>query len=297
MASKQKILAVASLLSGAGVWGLLWYPYRLIEQAGTSGVLATFLTYTMALSVGLILSGSVWRELRVAGWSGIALVLGSGWANFGYVLATLEGEVMRVLLLFYLAPLWTVFFAHFLLGEKLNRYGYGVVALSLGGAMVMLWRPELGLSIPQNRAEWIGLSAGVAFALTNVLVRRMSHLSIAFKSASIWFGTVCITGIALAFTSGVVAKVQHIPSDIWLLMLMVGLVLCVTSFVVQYGLTHTSANQAIVIFLFELVFAAIASYLLVGESMNAKEIVGAVLIVSASLLSGRLHSEKFSTVH
>jgi len=72
---------------------------------------------------------------------GILLIISAGWTNFGYVQAIIEGEVMRVLLLFYLAPLWTVFFAHFLLGERLNRYGYTVIALSLGGALVMLWQP------------------------------------------------------------------------------------------------------------------------------------------------------------
>lgn len=292
VATKQNVLAIGGLLSGAAVWGLIWYPYRVIEQAGTSGVLATFLTYTIALIVGLILLGPVWREFKIAGWSGLILIVGSGWANFGYVLATLEGEVMRVLLLFYLAPLWTVFLAHFMLGEKLNRYGYGVVGLSLIGALIMLWRPELGMPMPQCRAEWIGLSAGMTFALTNVLVRRTSYLSIGFKSAAIWLGTVMVTGIALLYQNGVVLQVQHIPSNTWIFLAAIGLILCATSFVVQYGLTHTPANQAIVIFLFELVFAAVASYLLVGEKMNAQEMIGAVLIVSASLLSGKLHNEQ-----
>jgi len=69
-------------------------------------------------------------------------------------------------------------------------------------------------------------------------------------------------------------------------------VLCLTSFAVQYGLTHTPANQAIVIFLFELVFAAIAAYLLVGEKMTTQEMLGALLIVSASLLSGKVHANQ-----
>ncbi len=287
--NKNNVLPILGLLSGALIWGVIWYPYRLIEQAGTSGVLATFLTYSIALVIGLSVSGPIWKELKVAGWAGLVLMLCSGWANFGYVMATLEGEIMRVLLLFYLAPLWTVFFAHFMLGEKLNRYGYGVIALSFSGALVMLWRPELGVPIPQNRAEWIGLSAGMAFAMANVLVRQTSHLSIAFKSTSIWFGVVLMTGIAILMNYEITQQIQHVENNSWALLVIIGLVICATSFAVQYGLTHTPANQAIVIFLFELVFAAIASYLLAGEHMNLQEIIGALLIVSASLLSGRLH--------
>ncbi|MEI7842779.1 MAG: DMT family transporter [Gallionellaceae bacterium] len=289
--NKNKALPVVGLLSGALVWGVIWYPYRLIEQAGTSGVLATFLTYSIALIIGLSVSGPIWKELKLAGWAGLVLMLSSGWANFGYVMATLEGEVMRVLLLFYLAPLWTVFFAHFMLGEKLNRYGYGVIVLSFSGALVMLWRPELGAPMPQNRAEWIGLSAGVAFAMANVLVRQTSHLSIGFKSTSIWLGVVLMTGLALLFQGNITPQVQQIEPNIWIILGMIGLVICATSFAVQFGLTHTPANQAIVIFLFELVIAAIAAYILVGEKMHFQEIVGAMLIVSASLLSGKLHNE------
>jgi drug/metabolite transporter (DMT)-like permease len=59
--------------------------------------------------------------------------LAAGGCNLGYVLATLNGEVVRVLLLFYLAPLWTVLLSRLLLGERLNRFGVFVIALSLAG--------------------------------------------------------------------------------------------------------------------------------------------------------------------
>ena len=291
MSSKQKITAVTGLLSGAAVWGMVWYPFRILEHAGISGMLSSFLAYAIALMIGLAISGPIWRELRLAGWWGILLIVSAGWTNFGYVQAIIEGEVMRVLLLFYLAPLWTVFFAHFLLGERLNRYGYAVIVLSLGGALVMLWQPSLGLPVPQNRAEWIGLSAGMSFALTNVIVRHTQHLSVSFKSATVWLGTVLLTGLMLLYSGNLSTQLLSISFDSWWLLALVGLVLCATSFAVQFGLTHLPANQAIVLLLFELLFAAVAAYFLAGEKMGMQEFIGAVLIVSASLLSGRIHTE------
>ncbi len=292
MASKQNFLAVLGVLTGAMVWGLLWYPYRALQSTGVSGELATLLSYAIALAFGLLVTGPVWRELRLAGWWGMALMATAGWTNLGYVLAVLDGEVMRVLLLFYLAPLWTVLFSRWLLAEKLNRYGYAIIALSLGGAFVMLWDMQHGWPLPQSRAEWIGLSAGMSFALLNVTVRRVQHLSVNFKAASVWFGTVLFTALLLLSQGGGVAQVQGISPDAWLLLGLIGLVLCATSFVVQYGLTHLPANRAIVLFLSELVFAAVSAYFLAGEQMGMREIVGAVLIISASLLSGRVHNEK-----
>ena len=270
---------------------MVWYPFRILEHAGISAMLSSFLVYVVALVIGLIVSGPVWRELRIAGWWGVLLLLSAGWTNFGYVAAIIEGEVMRVLLLFYLAPLWTVIFAHFVLGERLNRYGYAVIALSLCGAIVMLWQPSLGLPLPQSRAEWIGLSAGMTFALMNVIVRHTQHLSVNFKSAAVWLGTALLTGIMLLYNGGLYAQVSAITLDSWWLLVLLGLVMCAVSFAVQFGLTHLPANQAIVLLLLELLFAAVTAYFLAGERMGMQELIGAVLIISASLLSGRIHGD------
>jgi len=291
VASRQKVVAIATLLNAATVWGLLWYPYRVLAQQGVSGELATFLTYFIALVFGLFLAGPLWRELRIAGWWGVALTLCAGWTNLGYVLAMLGGEVMRVLLLFYLAPLWTVLLSRIMLGERLNRYGYAIIALSMGGAFVMLWQPQQGMPLPQNTAEWIGLSAGLCFALTNVLVRRVQHLSINFKSATVWFGTSLLTAIALLYGGDIAGQVKSVAPSAWWLVVVVALVLCATSFAVQYGLTVTPSNQAIMLFMFELVVAAVASYFLAGEQMGAREYAGAALIVTASLFSGKLYRQ------
>ena len=275
------------MLSGALVWGLIWYPYRVLQDAGISGVMATFLTYFLALLCGAFVLPRVWRERSTLGGWALLLVLSAGWANLGYVLGMLQGEVMRVLLLFYLAPVWTVLFSFWLLGERLNRYGYAIVALSLGGAFIMLGRPGLGLPLPHNPAEWLGLSAGMGFALSNVVSRRAGHLSVEVKSFSLWLGTVVLTLPFLLWQGGLAAQVATISAASGLLLALMGVVLCATSFAVQYGVTHLPANRAIVLFLSELVFAAISSSLLAHELLGVRDGLGALLIVAASLLSGR----------
>ena len=291
MSSKQNVLPIAGILSGALVWGLMWYPYRMLQDAGVPGSLATLITYLLAMLCGAFMLPRVWRELPKAGWWAVGLVLSAGWSNFGYVLAVLHGEVMRVLLLFYLAPLWTILFSYWLLGERLNRYGYLVIALSFGGAVIMLWRPQLGLSLPQNISEWIGLSAGMSFALSNVVSRRAAHLSVAAKSNSVLFGTALLTTPLLLWQGGLPDQILAIEAQSWLILGLLGIVLCATSFAVQYGLSRLAANRVIILFLFELVFAAIASYFLADEAMQLRDWMGATLIVSASLLSGKLYTK------
>lgn len=288
MPSKQNIFTFAGVLSGALVWGLIWFPYRALQDTGISGALATLVTYVLAILFGAFMLPRAWRERRRAGWWALWLLLSAGWTNFGFVLGMLGGEVMRVLLLFYLAPLWTVLFSYWLLGERLNHYGYLVMALSLGGAMVMLWEPQLGLPLPQNAAEWIGLSAGMAFALSNVVARRAAHLSLEIKTASVWLGTALLTVPLLWWQGGMVEQFRAIGAQQWLILGMLGMTICATSYAVQYSIAHLAANRAIILFLSELVFAAASSYLLAGEVMQPRDWIGALLIVSASLLSGKL---------
>jgi drug/metabolite transporter (DMT)-like permease len=284
-------MPIAGVLSGAMVWGLIWYPYRALQEAGISGAMATFLTYFLAMLFGAFMLLRVWRERSSFGWWALLLVLSAGWANLGYVLGMLHGEVMRVLLLFYLAPVWTILFSFWLLGERLNRYGYFVIMLSLGGGMVMLWDPGMGLPLPQNVSEWLGLSAGMGFALSNVTSRRAAHLSVEVKSFSLWLGTTGLTLPFLMWQGEVAGQVSAIPAPTWMLLAMMGLVLCATSFAVQYGVALLAANRAVILFQFELVIAAISSYFLANETMELREWLGAALIISASLLSGRFCSD------
>ncbi len=270
------------------VWGLMWYPFRALQGEGVSAELATLLTYTLALLFGAFAVKKGMREVAFAGWWGLAMTLSSGWTNLGYVLAVVHGEVMRVLLLFYLAPLWTVILSYALLGEKLNRYGYAIIALSLGGTWIMLGRPGMGMPVPQNPAEWIGLSAGFSFALTNVLVRRIQHLSIDFKAASVWVGTASLTLMLMLWQGRLAQGAGHVSAYAWLMLVVLGLVVCSSALIIVHGLTRLPANQSIVLMLSELVFAAASSYLLAGEEMSVRETMGAALIVSASLLSGRM---------
>ena len=291
MVSKQKFLAVSGLLAGAVVWGLIWYPYRLLAQAGISGSLSSLMTYVVAGVLGLIFFQSAFSRILRTGWLPILIGISAGWTNLAYVLAVIDGEIMRVLLLFYLSPFWTVILAQLLLREKPIPVGYAVMALSLAGAVVMLWRPEFGLPLPQNRAEWLGLSAGLMFALSNVLARKAHHLDVQTKSVSIWVGVALLSLLPILWAPAEAAHIVRLAWSGWLWLLVIGVAIFCVTLTVQYGLSHTPANQAIVIFLFELVVAAVSSYFLAGEAMSAQEWTGGAMIVAASLFSGKLEKQ------
>ena len=277
-----------ALLAGAALWGVVWYPYRVLAKAGLDGIWSTAVTYALALAIGLAIfprhAAGLLRMPRLA----IVMGLAIGWSNLAYVLGVLEGDVMRVLLLFYLAPLWTVPIAWLVLRERLDAAGIAVMALAFAGAMVILWRPQIGLPWPAERAEWLGLAAGFLFALGNVLVRKLDTMSDAGKSIVIWGGVTIAAVTYLPASQVAPAAAWSIAVDAWPLIAGIGAALVAMSLAMQYGLGRMAANRAIVILLFELVVAALASWLLTDETMRLQDWIGGALIVVASLLGGWL---------
>ena len=287
----QRTLAISSLVYAATLWGLVWYPYRLLDQAGMGGIASAFFSYAIPLLLLGWLHGRALHSAR-GHWRWLsALGLAAGWTNVAYVLAVLEGEVVRVLLLFYLSPLWTVLFSRFLLHEKLNRAGWAVMALAAGGALAMLWQPG-DWPLPAKRAEWLGLSAGVMFAASNVISRHLHGVAEVAKSVAVWAGVAVLTLAGLALQPSELDFMASAGAATWLLLLGVGLLIGSMTYAVQYGLARVPANQAIVIFLFELVIAAIAAYFLSDERMGVQEWIGAAMIITASLFSGHMEDEQ-----
>jgi drug/metabolite transporter (DMT)-like permease len=289
-AKKHNVVAVLCLLTGALVWGLIWYPYRALQAAGVGGALASFLTYFVALLPGLFVFRGRRSQLRQSPWLLAAIALAAGLCNLGYVLAMNHGEVVRVMLLFYLAPLWTVVFARILLGEKAGPVGYPIIALSLAGAIVMLWRPGGRWPLPYNAAEWLGLGSGLSFALANVLSRKASGIDEAVKSVSVWAGVALVALPVAILTEQPIRALAAMEARTWLLVALLAVILFCVNLVVQFGLARTTANRAIVIMLSELVFAAAASYFLAFEQIGWREWLGGAMLVVAALCSGRLEA-------
>jgi drug/metabolite transporter (DMT)-like permease len=286
----KTLLAPLGLILAASIWGLIWYPYRLLEQAGVSGAVASLLTYLFGVPLLLLLVSRARAAATEERGLLLALALAAGWTNLAFVLAVIHGEVMRVLLLFYLAPLWTVFFARALLGETSGRVAYLVIALSVAGAYVMLSESG-GLPLPTNNAEWLGMSAGIAFALTNVLTRKIRSAPIALRSLWVFLGVVLWSSLYATYQGGAPHVVFSLAPRDWLLVAVIGVSLLLATFMVQYGLARTPANRAIVILLSELVVAAIASRWLADEAMNPREWVGGAMIVAATLFTVKMHAK------
>jgi drug/metabolite transporter (DMT)-like permease len=116
----------------AFVWGVSWWPFRQLQAAGLHPLWATALIYALALAC--LLAGAPGRLARLcapaavaAGWPA------SGLTNVGFNWAVTVGDVVRVVLLFYLMPAWSVLLAWPLLGERPRRMALLRLVLAFGG--------------------------------------------------------------------------------------------------------------------------------------------------------------------
>ncbi len=287
MASKfsRPWLAVNALLLAATMWGLLWYPMRLLEKAGLPGLWTTLVAYSVASAAGLVFSVRYWRDfVRYPGWL-LGLALAAGWCNVAFILAIVDGNVVRVVLLFYLSPLWTVLLGWLFLGEPIDRAAAMVLVVAMSGAMLMLWDPHMGAPWPQSNSDWMAISAGLAFSANNVIVRGTGQVSLHAKTSAAWMGGALLAGLWLALT---LSSVPSAAPHAWLSAAALGLLgIVIMTVTVQYGVTHLPVRRSAVILLFELVVATISSQLLADEALGAREWLGGCLIVGAALVAAR----------
>ena len=280
---------MAALLLNAFIWGVSWWPFRWLNEHGLHSLWATAAIYLLAWLL-VIARDPLATLAAMRNPALLALAGASGVTNACFNWGVATGDVVRVVLLFYLMPIWSVLFARVLLNEPIRLRSIGLVLLAVSGAVIVLWRPGAGMPLPESRADWLGLFGGVAFALTNILLRKLSDSpSSALAGAMFAGGTIMPTLVALGLASGLGgASGLGAASVPWPALVPAGygpLALLAVAFVaanlaLQYGAARLPARVTAVVMLSEVVFAAGSAVWLGGEVLTAQLVFGAALILS-----------------
>jgi drug/metabolite transporter (DMT)-like permease len=258
-----------------------------LETHGLQGLWTSALIYTVPALLGSYLLIQH-RKTISSQWGWLLLIaLCNGWCNVTFILAVLDGNVMRVLLLFYLSPLWATLLAWVILKEHMSRLAVATLIIAMCGAMVMLWDPSIGWPWPKYHADWLAISSGMAFALANVSVRKTQEVAISVKNQFSWLGVSALS-IVWIFLGAVPAPAASQTVIGWTVV--IGpVVVYVMTFTVQYGVTKLPVYRSAVILLFELVAGAVSSQLLTNEVMELNDWIGGGFIVLAAYLSARAY--------
>lgn len=277
-----------ALIFNAFVWGVSWLPFRQIEAHGLHPVWATALIYTLIFVAMGWLRRHAWQAF--AAYPALMLLgLAAGFTNVGFNWAVTQGDVVRVVLLFYLMPLWSVLLAWIFLGERPTPAALARVALALAGVAVVLKTPEVDWPVPASLPDWLGVAAGFAFAVTNILLRRLRAAPGESRALAMFGGCALVAG-ATALAGTVLGGIAALPPLAqatgwigWATLLGAGFVFA--NVCLQYGAARLAASATSVIMLSEVLFASVSSVALGAGSMDTRIWIGGTLIVLAALWS------------
>ena len=280
-------LPALALTLNALTWGVSWWPFRELQSRGLHPLWATVLIYVVAVLAITLWRRGAWGELlrTPSLW---LLVLASGTTNATFNWAVTVGDVVRVVLLFYLMPLWSVLLARLLLHEALSTAAALRVAMALAGAAIVLWPAEGGAPLPRTLPEWLGVLGGFSFALNNVLLRREAAQPAAARALAMFLGGSLVAAlIALALGAQGLVPPPPAPAFGWIVGgLLMGALFLVGNMALQYGASRLPAHVTAVVMITEVLFASGSAVLLGASSLTLGLLLGGALIVGASLLAG-----------
>lgn len=291
-AVSSRALPALALCLNALVWGTSWWPLRYFETLGLHPLWTTALVYA-AVVVVIVL----WRPRAVRQVSATPalwlLVLAAGATNASFNWAMVIGDVVRVILLFYLMPVWAVLLARLLLNEPITRGAALRVALGVAGAAVVLWPAGAGLEalpLPRSLADWLGLVGGFSFALNNVMLKRESHRPQEDRALAMFVGGAVVSAVIALALPGTV-PLPPAPALAWVLPVLVMAVLFgLGNLALQYGAGRLPAIVTAIVMLTEVVFASASALALGSAQLTTQALLGgALILVAASLAARELH--------
>ena len=285
-------LAVSAIVVNAFIWGVSWWPLKALQDSGLHPLWATAAVY-MLVSVAMLV---FYRQ------SGLALLanphlwflaLASGLTNVGFNWAVTVGDVVRVVLLFYMMPAWSVLVAWALLGEKPTRASLLRLALAMAGVLVVLKTPESPWPFPQSGVDWLALMGGLSFAITNALLVKFNaspssgRMLAMFAGGALLSTGVSLLGLLLGTLPQPALQASGIPVFFGLCLAFI-----VSNAALQYGAARLIASTTALLMLTEILFASVSAAVLGAADFSPRILWGGSLIVLAALLAALAHHKE-----
>jgi len=281
-------LAVIVLFASSVGWGLTWLPIKTLSEMGIDGMYLVFIAFVsgaLVLSPWLLKQYPLWKKSL-----GLMLMiaLAGGIANAAFQTAIYHGDVIRVMILFYMLPVWSVIGGRIFLKESVDSMRIIAVVLCLSGAFIILdiWHTSwAGIS-------WIDVLAmmsGMGLAATNILFRFSQDLPVMSKVSAMFIGCTVLIGLSLmlfapsaALPDNGAVPLAIVYGALWLTLITIG---------TQWSVTQMEAGRSAIIIVVELVVAVVSAALIVTAGLQLHEVIGGIMVLCAALLEGARSEE------
>ena len=266
-------------------WGLFWLPLRALDAAGVQGAWATALFYLLPLAVVCPLFVSRWNRLMRAGWRLQLTAIMAAGSLVLYAEAFLFTDVIRAMLLYYMTPVWSSLLARVWLKEPITLSRILAIALGLAG-MLVIFGIDLGPPVPRNLGDWIGLAAGLLWAVAAVLMRRdIKGKAVELSLAYFFWGGILALAIALLpfVEAPQPPSIAMLAGQLWWLAPVVLVLVVPAVYAVMWGTPKLNPGTVGILFMTEISVGAMTAWLWAGEPFGLRELSGVVLITVAGL--------------
>ncbi len=265
-------------------WGTLWIPLRQLNEAGLGGPWATAAGFTLPLLVLSPFGVIRWRPITASGWPLVQAGFLMAACIALYAEALLRGYVARVILLFYLTPVWSTLLGRAVLGDRITKARLVTIALGLVG-MFVVFGIGAGLPVPRSAAEWMGLLSGFLWGGSMVALRRVPPHASEFDKVFVQFLFLGLLFVLFTLVPGGRAWTVPTPAVFmrgasWLLVF--GLVwMPLVLWLTMFGGSRLEPGRVAVLLMLEVVIGLVSAGVLTREPFGMREFIGAVFIVAA----------------
>jgi drug/metabolite transporter (DMT)-like permease len=282
----ERTAVVAGLYAGI-CFGVFWIPIRALEMAGFAG------PWSMVVFAGLPLIACipvVWRFRDVYVSAGAVPLLGGligGIAFALYAIAFLYTDVVRVIVMFYAMPAWGFLLAWIFLGDRITSVRWLSLALCFSGLYVV-FGSHTGVPLPQNLGDWMALLSGILWAVAALMIlihQRVGYL----VHATNFFASAMIVSLLAALIATIQGTLSapnwngFADAVFWVVPLALFLILP-AGVATVFAPTRLNPGVAGILFMTEVVVAAITAAIWADEVLGTREVLGLVLIMSAGLM-------------
>jgi drug/metabolite transporter (DMT)-like permease len=284
---RSGLLLPSLVVAGSGLlWGIWWIPLRWLESSGLEGDRASFVLYVVAVALMLPFVYCRRRHLRSGGRHLLLVGLFSGVAFGAWNHALIDGDVVRVTLLFYLAPIWGTLLGAVYFRDPIRPLRGLSILLGISGAAVVLGF-QGGVPLPRSIAEWMALVSGVLFAFAAVYSRKAPQVETLEKTfLNCVFGGLSALAMILLLPSGGDLAMPSLAPGVVLPLALCLFWLVPVTWMLLWGATRLDAGRVGILLLLEVMAAAASAAILTDEPLGWREALGCVLIVGAGLVEG-----------
>jgi len=282
---RRDLLPSVAIAVGAAFWGLYWIPIRGIEQAGVHAFWAGPVIFgaSALLFVPIVLFRirnyiAHWRQIVIPG-------LLAGFAFALYIASLNLTDVVRAILLFYMSPLWSTLLGVLVLKERLTVNRVVALLLAFCGLYIVLV-VESGLPVPRNTGDWFALLSGLCWSIASVKLFQDGDHMVLEKVTMFTIFALLLSFFLILWQQGDLSGMPAIEAleKGWYWILIVALGMLPITYLTIWPATVLSPGRVGMLLMVEVLVGVGSAALLTDETFGAREMVGALLIISAGVV-------------